>query len=320
MRILFAGNPEFARIVLQILYQFQSNFKITAVLTNPDRPSSRGLKIIYSPVKQFAIDHNIKIFQPNKLSDQDFQNQLFNFADILVVCAYGKIIPPELLNFSHPSINVHASILPRWRGAAPIERAIMAGDKKTGISIMKISEGLDQGDVYLSKSTEIEISENAKELSQKLAKIGGDTLVEVLSDLNLEPGIRKYQPRSQQELAKTTPITYAEKVSTKDGEILFTETPINIYNKTRALSHLFGAFYHSHHQQKIIIRKSQVVENLKIDQKFKPGQIIAIENDGVTISCNQGAIKLNMIQRVGKKTLRAVDVINGMRLQPGDLL
>lgn len=333
LNILFAGTPNFAKIILERLWQNlgEYNLNIVGVLTNPDKASGRGLNVNYSPIKTFALQNNIPILQPYKLRDEEVQKQIFELnVDILVVAAYGKIIPRALLNFKYPAINVHSSLLPRWRGAAPIERALLANDKVSGVSIMKMSEGLDEGDVYLSEATTIEINENALTLTNRLANIGADALLKVISDIRAET--LKYPPIPQKlQLLQSSPklsataISYAHKLEPNEGLFTFTESAQNIHNKIRALSNSVGAYFfrgQSGHQEKILIRESIInpeISNINISQT-NPGTILAISKSEVIVKCADNILSLKSLQRAGKKVLAAPEVIRGLRLNIGDLI
>lgn len=322
LRIIFAGTPQFAKTILAEIYSRQTNdnINILAVLTNPDRLSGRGMTKNYSPVKDFSIKNNLQIYQPEKLSDINLQKRLLALgADLLVVCAYGKIIPQALLEFKYGAINVHASLLPRWRGAAPIERAIIAGDKETGIAIMQMSAGLDEGDVFTMERLSISENEHTINLSERLAEIGAKKLIEVINDLGKQN--QKYIPKTQMDFASKNEITYAHKLKPDEGEINFSLSAQEIHNKTRAFSHLFGAYFFTKNKEKIIIRESEIISS--VGKNELSGKIISLKSkspEGLIVACGEGVIKLITIQRIGKKLLPAIEVVRGMRLQVGDLI
>jgi len=182
MKIIFAGTPEFAAVSLDRLVQ--SGFEVPLVITQPDRRAGRGMGLSQSAVKQLAITHRLDIYQPETLSGNDVVQKIVSCsADIMVVVAYGQLVPKSLLNaFPFGCVNVHASILPRWRGAAPIHRALMAGDVETGVCIMRLEEGLDTGPVYRMEKIQIESTDTTGSLHDKLAALGASALVETLSD------------------------------------------------------------------------------------------------------------------------------------------
>ena len=193
MKIIFAGTPHFAAAALEALLAQQ--FTVAAVLTQPDRPAGRGLQLTPSPVKQLALQHKLPVLQPPSLKNTDIQRELAEYAaDVMVVAAYGLILPPAVLQLPrHGCLNIHASLLPRWRGAAPIQRAILAGDNETGITIMQMDAGLDTGDMLLKKTCLIGAYDTAQTLHDKLAVLGAEAVIETLRLLEQNRLVRTLQ-------------------------------------------------------------------------------------------------------------------------------
>ena len=301
LNILFAGTPDFAATVL--LRLADAGYPIAGVITQPDRPSGRGMLVRSSAVKQLAELRGWKIYQPTKLKDENIQKSLLaTSADVLIVAAYGRLIPKLLLK-SYPlgAINVHASLLPRWRGAAPIPRAIAEGDRETGISIMRMTEGLDEGPVYRMDVLEIGENETADELENRLALLGGESLLHVLNQLpDLSP-----QPQAKN-------ATYANKISNDDGLILFSMTAKMIYRRIRAFATNPSCYFMREHER---IRIASASLNYHKTYPTAPmGAIVDINEEGVLVQCADRPIRLIALQRPGRRMMSAAHVLQGLRL------
>lgn len=298
LKIIFAGTPEFSVPTLQAL--MDSDHQVIAVLTQPDRHSGRGQHVHRSPVKKLAEKNNIPVLQPENLKDDAVKATLNNLqADVIVVVAYGIILSKDVLSIpKHGCLNVHASVLPCWRGAAPIHRAVLAGDKKSGITIMQMDEGLDTGDILAIKDREIAGDETTGDLHDALAVMGGGLLLNVLSQL---------------ESASLAPIkqddslaTYAKKIEKSDGEIDWQQSAQQIYTQIRGCNPWPVAFTHLGDQ---VIR---VWIAAVIDEKTNasPGTIIAENKDSIDVATGDGVLKLLEIQLPGSRRMSVLDVLN----------
>ena len=310
MRIVFAGTPRFAVPTLQRL--IHSPAELTAVYTQPDRPAGRGRLLTPGPVKQLAQEHGLPVVQPATLKEECVQLQLADFApDMMVVVAYGLILPEQILNMPKLGcLNVHASLLPRWRGAAPIARAIEAGDRRTGVTIMLMDSGLDTGGIIASSEIEIDQSDNSETLHDKLADLGADLLVRSL------PGYVSGDllPAAQDDKAAT----YAQKLSKSECAIDWSRTAASIRNKVRALYPWPVAHtYHGGNRLRIL----NVVISHKADgERLTHGTICRVEKSGVDVVCGSGVLTVTRLQRDHGRPLPVSEFINGYAMAPGDLL
>lgn len=308
LRVIFAGNPDFAAHHLAAL--LKSQHQVVGVLTGPDKPAGRGKKLTPSPVKVIAEEHNIPIFQPKTLRGEENQQWIMDqHADIMIVVAYGLILPQTVLDIPPLGcLNVHGSLLPRWRGAAPIQRSIWAGDKETGVTIMQMDAGLDTGDMLLKSTCPIISEETSASLYDKLANIGPDAL---LNTLNLITS-RKVQPETQD----NNLVTYAEKLSKDEAKIDWNLSAVQIERCIRAfnpwpISHFFVD------DQLIKIWQASVIEE-KTSQN--PGTIIHADKKGIQISTGNGILNITQLQLSGKKVMSAADLLNSRRewFMPGN--
>lgn len=298
LKIIFAGTPEFALPMLEAL--FESPHEIVMVLTQPDRPAGRGLKLHASPIKQFALDQHLPVFQPNTLRDEAVQQQLAELnADVMIVVAYGLILPKAILTLPRLGcINVHASLLPRWRGAAPIQHAILAGDTESGISIMQMDEGLDTGPVYERRSCEITAHENASQLHDKLAQMGAESLRNTLD---------KLQHGNAHTIAQNNDYaTYAAKITKNDAAIQWQHTAVEIDRVIRAFNPWPVAFSTLNDQH---IRIWQATP-LTTSTPALPGTLIQNNLHEIIVATGQGDLRLDNLQLPGGKTLAAKELLN----------
>lgn len=323
LKILFMGTPDFAQESLKSIYD--AGFEIIGVVTNPDKPKGRGMKLAYSPVKEYALEKNLKIYQPIKIKNNtEFLDEIKTLApDVICVVAYGKILPKEILEIPKLGcINVHGSLLPKYRGAAPIQWAVLNGDKTTGITTMYMNEGMDTGDMILKEEVEIGPEETTGELWQKLSKIGGEILVKTLK--LIEEG---KAPREKQ----TEEATLAPMLNKEMALIDWENSDANkIHNLIRGLNPIMGAYSYID-GKKIKFWKSKVLtkeeffsyktEFEEYEAKFNnlvPGTIlIADDKDGLYIKANGGVLKILEIQGENAKRMPTADFLRGNHLIAG---
>jgi methionyl-tRNA formyltransferase len=282
-------------------------FSVVAVLTQPDRPAGRGMRLTASPVKQLALAHHLSVLQPVSLKSADVQQALANYAaDVMVVAAYGLILPLEVLRLPcHGCLNIHASLLPRWRGAAPIQRAILAGDEQTGITIMQMDTGLDTGDMLLKKSCSIAMHDTAQTLHDKLAGLGAEAIVEALR--MLEKGQLKSVPQNADEA------TYAAKLSKAEALIDWSASATQILRAVHAYNP-FPVAYTILNGVPIKVWQASVRNGIE----GEVGIVVAIEKNGIVVACGQGSLCLEVLQRPNAKALPAMQFMQGFAVHPGD--
>ncbi len=299
MRIVFAGTPEFAAKHLNAIISDDSGHKIIAVYTQPDRPAGRGKKLTASSVKILAQKANIPLYQPISLNSSEEQGALSSLnADLMVVVAYGLILPVEILKIpKYGCINVHASLLPRWRGAAPIQRAIEAGDSESGITIMQMDSGLDTGDILGTVNCEIEFDETAGTLEQKMSKIGPSKLIDTLSIIEKQTLFKTKQDHSQS--------TYAEKIGKEELQIDWS-MPAEILQR-KILAFIPYQTTHTYlNGVRIKIWNSTIGINCK---NILPGTIINTSNEGILVSAGMGCILLTELQLPGGTRLKISELL-----------
>lgn len=319
MRVIFAGTPEFARVALARL--LAAGFTVPLVLTQPDRPAGRGMKLQASPVKQCALDHGIAVAQPRSLRpDGKYPEDaaaardalLAAQADVMVVAAYGLILPQWVLDLPPKGcLNIHASVLPRWRGAAPIHRAIEAGDAETGVTIMQMDAGLDTGDMLLVEKTPIAPTDTTAVLHDRLAELGGRMIVEAL-ELAACGGLQPVPQPSEG-------VTYAHKIEKAESEIDWSLPAHVIGQRIRAFDPFPGAS--TTLQGEAIKVWSYEIDSYSRLPNERCGQILASGPDGVTVACGEGgALRLTTLQRAGGKRLPVADFLRGFPLPVGQVL
>lgn len=291
-RILFAGTPEFALASLRALCN--SGVLPLAVYTQPDRPAGRGRKLKASSVKEYAQALNIEVRQPVTLKDHDVVAEIAELnADLLIVAAYGLILPQAILDLpKHGCLNVHASLLPRWRGAAPIQAAILAGDEETGISLMQMTAGVDSGPVFVQQAISIGESETAGELHDRLALLGGEMLCEHL------PGILEGRIRAQPQDESLA--THAGKVKKSDTLLDWDDAAERLFRQVRAYNPAPGAYFEFDGEPV----KCWAAE-LAAAGSGPPGTIIAAGRDGIDVACGEGVLRMLKLQRPGRGRLSA---------------
>ena len=308
MKIAFMGTPEFAVTVLEGL--LNTKHEVGLVATQPDKAKNRGKKIQYTPVKEKALEHNIKVLQPEKVrGNEEFLEELKDYRpDIIVVAAYGQILPKEVLELpKYGCVNVHASLLPRLRGAAPIQRAIIEGDEETGVTIMQMSEGLDTGDMLAKESIKIGTM-NYSMLHDALAEIGARLMVHTL-DL-IEEG--KISPEPQDD-GKSS---YAKMVFKQEGKIDFTRQPEAVERLIRGFDPWPGAFC----EYEDMVMKLWKAQPLCENTGKEPGTIIEVSARGIKIACGDGALLVSEIQIPGKKRVAVPEYLKGNQIKEGIIL
>ena len=306
MRLAFAGTPAFAAFALRAL--LEAGHDVALVMTLPDRPAGRGLRPRASEVKELALAHGLPFAQPATLkSDQALATLQAAQVQIMVVAAYGLILPPALLDlFRFGCINVHASLLPRWRGAAPIQRAILAGDTETGISIMRMDAGLDTGPVYLKQSVRIEPNDTAGSLHDKLATLGGRCIVEALNALQAD----QIRPVPQSDHG----VTYANKIDKREAVIDWSDAAAKIERQVRAFDP-FPIASTSWRGESLRVWRARAVPQ----ENGSPGRI-DVTAGGILVGCGSGALLIQELQRAGSKRMSAADFLRGVELARGEIL
>lgn len=305
MKIIFAGTPAFSTPALEALVN--AGHEIELVLTQPDRPAGRGMKAAASAVKLLAQKHGLALLQPESLKQAELHVRLASIdADIMVVVAYGLILPLAVLNIpKFGCLNIHASLLPRWRGAAPVERAILAGDRETGITIIQMDQGLDTGPILLQRPIPIAQDDTSQTLRDKLALLGAGCIVEALGRVQQHA----FLPVPQDDSGAT----YAPKLEKHEAEVDWRSKAENIERAVRAFNPSPGAYSRIH---EIVIKIWQA--RAAPDTGGVPGQIVAVERRGIVVACGEGALVLETVQKSGGKKLSAASFLLGYPLQPGD--
>ncbi len=310
MRLLFAGTPEFAAAALVAL--IEAGHDIPLVLTQPDRPAGRGQKLAQSEVKQLALRHGIELLQPASLKDDQTRNVLTRQgAQVMVVAAYGLILPASVLElFPQGCINIHASLLPRWRGAAPIQRAILAGDKESGICIMRMDEGLDTGPVMLRERVPIVCDETGGSLHGKLSDLGSKLIVQAIAQL--ETGTAYFQ------LQPSEGVSYARKILKEEARIQWQTSVHQIDAQIRAFNPVPVCFTNL---GTVLLRLWRAqVRSADSVLGVPPGQILATSPEGIDIACGHGVLRVTEVQKAGGNRQSAADFLRGQPLQPGAIV
>jgi methionyl-tRNA formyltransferase len=308
MKIIFAGTPQFAASALAALH---NEHHIVAVLTQPDRPAGRGMQLTASPVKQYALQHGLLVMQPATLKTAEIQGELADLdADVMVVAAYGLILPKAVLELPrHGCLNIHASLLPRWRGAAPIQRAILAGDTETGITIMQMDEGLDTGDMLLRQACHIAENDTTQTLHDKLAEAGANCILDTLRLLQQN----RLTPVKQDDDAAC----YAAKLTKSEAQIDWRQDALQIERAVRA----YNPFPVSHARLNGVAIKVWQAELDTGERAVSdtPGKVIAVDGTGITVTCGTGALRLEKLQRPGGKAQLAAQFLQAMPIKVGDV-
>ena len=304
MKVIFAGTPDFAAQALRAIAA--AGFEILLVLTQPDRPKGRGMQLQASPVKQAALELGLAIAQPASLRHEEAQALLrAQNADVMVVAAYGLILPQAVLDTpAHGCLNIHASLLPRWRGAAPIQRAIEAGDAETGVCIMQMDAGLDTGAVVSTHHYAIKNTDTATDVHDALAVLGAHAIVADLQQLQQTGGLNATpQPPAG--------ITYAQKLSKEEAKIDWNESALVIERKIRAFNPVPGAWVEYQNQPLKIWRAEAVA------QSGRAGEVLAISSDGLIVACGEGALNITELQPAGSKRMPVAAFAAGRHIEKG---
>lgn len=301
MKLIFAGTPEFAVPALAAL--IAAGHEIVLVLTQPDRPAGRGMKLKASPVKELAIQHGLVVFQPESLKPEEVQARIAAVAaDAMIVAAYGLIIPKRVLDMPRLGcFNIHASLLPRWRGAAPIQRAILAGDAETGITIMQVVPTLDAGDMLMKAAVPITDDDTAQSLHDALAELGGRLMAEALVSLE----------SLQAQLQDEALVTYAAKLQKTEAPLDWRRSAIELARQVRAFNPFPVA------QAAMRGEPWRIWFARAMEGKGKPGEVIGI-SDGIVVACGSGVLRIEELQKPGGKRMRWKDFLTGTPLKPGD--
>ena len=308
MKLIFAGTPEFAATALAAI--LAAGHEVALVLTQPDRPAGRGMALQASPVKRLAEQHGIPVFQPLTLKDVAAQERVSAVgADVMVVAAYGLILPQAVLDMPRfGCINIHASLLPRWRGAAPIQRAILAGDARTGVCIMQMEAGLDTGPILLSESLAIDAADTAATLHDRLADLGASLIVNALGRLPL--------PVSAQ---AADGVTYAAKLEKSDALIDWSKSAVDIDRQVRAFNP-FPVAMTTLDGSPLKVWAAQLEPADRCCPNTLPGELIIADRRGIVVACGSGALCITELQKAGGKRLQAAQFLAGHPLAAGTSL
>lgn len=303
-KVLFCGTPDFAKRQLEFLLNDQE-YKVVTVVSQPDRPSGRGQKLKPSPVKELALKNNISVLTPEKASDGAFIEELKRQTyDVCVVVAYGQILKRKFLDlFPNTCVNLHASLLPRWRGAAPIQRAIMAGDLETGIGLQVVVPKLDAGAVIGERRTKIRIADDALVVHDALAELGGELLCEDLKNY-LKGDVKAV-------LQDEALVTYAQKITKAESEIDWTMGALEIHNKIRGLA--LGPHANTMFQG----QRLKILKSMPVDQKSLPGVVAEATPERLLIGCSKGCLQVLILQPESKKPMSASEFLRGHPLKVG---
>lgn len=311
MKIIYMGTPDFAVAPLEAI--LKAGYEVTAVVTQPDRQKGRGREVQYSPVKECALSYGIPVLQPLKIKEKDAVEELRKYpADIFVVAAFGQLLSEEILNMPRLGcINIHASLLPAYRGAAPIQWCVINGEEKTGVTIMQMAKGMDTGDILLQKEVVLDEKETGGSLFDRLMETGAELIVEVLPKIEageLTPVVQK------EELA-----TYAGKITKDMGNIDFAKSAVTIERLIRGLNPWPSAF--THYKGKILkIWEADVVSECANAENPVPGTVIAMDKESFTLATGEGALRIRSLQPEGKKRMSCAEFMRGYEVKVGEAL
>jgi len=301
MKIIFMGTPDYAQKILEEILK-QKNMEVVAVYTQPDKPVGRKKVLTAPPVKVTAQEHNLKIYQPDRLRDEDVVNELLKIeCDFIVVAAYGQILPKAILDHA-PSINLHASILPKYRGASPIQQAILNADKTTGVTAMLMDEGLDTGDILKIQEIDIADDEMVESLFNRLTKVAATLTIDVSNNYESLTPIKQDESKA----------THCIKITKANGEVFFDDA-FELFNKYRAYTPWPGIYLKSG----LKLKKIALIDK---DSKNRPGEILEIKKDSIVVGCSSGLIEIFNVQAPSKKEVDIISYINGKRLKIEDTL
>lgn len=311
MKIVYMGTPDFAVAPLEAI--LKAGHEVTAVVTQPDRQKGRGREVQYSPVKECALSYGIPVLQPLKIKEKDAVEELRKYpADIFVVAAFGQLLSEEILNMPRfGCINIHASLLPAYRGAAPIQWCVINGEEKTGVTIMQMAKGMDTGDILLQKEVVLDEKETGGSLFDRLMETGAELIVEALPKIEageLIPVVQK------EELA-----TYAGKITKDMGNIDFAKSAVTIERLIRGLNPWPSAF--THYKGKILkIWEADVVSECVNAENPVPGTVIAMDKESFTLAAGEGALRIRSLQPEGKKRMSCAEFMRGYEVKVGEAL
>lgn len=325
MRLIFAGTPEFAAVALRAL--LAAGHDVPLVLTQPDRPAGRGMKLQPSPVKQLALAQGLAVYQPATLRDPALQAPLAELAaDAMVVAAYGLILPQAVLDLpQYGCLNIHASLLPRWRGAAPIQRALLAGDTHTGVAIMQMEAGLDTGPVIDSATYAIPPTASSGEVHDALAELGAELLVRLLAappqggqDGKGARGVRSVRSVRYPAVAQASEgVTYAAKIEKAEARLDWQQAAVGVLRQVHAYNPFPGAMT-SRDGLSIKVWQAALATPPLADAQVAPGTVLEVTRTGIHVACGEGAVCLQTLQAAGGRRLEAAAFLAGHPLQPGD--
>ncbi len=309
MKILFMGTPDFARVILEALHK--GGHDVAAVVTQPDKPQGRKRILTPPPVKVYAVEAGIPVYQPTTMKDGAFAGTLAEInPEIIVVAAYGKILPPYILDYpKYGCINAHASLLPRHRGAAPIQRAILAGDTVTGVTAMYMAEGIDTGDMILKTEVSILPEDTFETLHDKLAEAGARCMLDTLSALANGTATRIPQPEDGS--------TYAAKIENRDCALTFDKPLLGVYNHIRALSPVPLAVTTLPDGRTLKLLAAQMTDKKTSEV---PGTVVSTDGGKISVACQNGVIAITAVQPEGKAKMDAASFVNGRGIAVGDRL
>lgn len=310
IRIVYMGTPDFAVEPLEAI--IKAGYEVAAVVTQPDKQKGRGKEVKMTPVKVCALRHGIPVFQPVKIKEPEAVAELEKYqADLFVVAAFGQLLSEEILNMpEYGCINIHASLLPAYRGAAPIQWAVLNGEKESGVTIMQMDKGLDTGDMLLKRSVELSPKETGDSLHDKLMHLGAELIVEALS--KLEKG--ELVPEKQKDELSS----YAKKLTKAMGQIDWSKDAVSLERWIRGLNSWPSA-YTFFGGKTLKIWEAQVTEENGA-QKAEPGQVVSVSKEGFTVACGQGALQILSLQLEGKKRVLTREFLLGYQVEPGMIL
>lgn len=310
IRIVYMGTPDFAVEPLEAI--IKAGYEVAAVVTQPDKQKGRGKEVKMTPVKECALRHGIPVFQPVKIKEPEAVAELEKYqADLFVVAAFGQLLSEEILNMpEYGCINIHASLLPAYRGAAPIQWAVLNGEKESGVTIMQMDKGLDTGDMLLKRSVELSPKETGDSLHDKLMHLGAELIVEALP--KLEKG--ELVPEKQKDELSS----YAKKLTKTMGQIDWSKDAVNLERWIRGLNSWPSA-YTFFGGKTLKIWEARVAEENGA-QKAEPGQVVSVSREGFTVACGQGALQILSLQLEGKKRVLTREFLLGYQVEPGMIL
>ncbi len=301
MNVIFMGTPDYAKVILERLIQTQ-DINVVAVYTQPDKPVGRKKVMTPPEVKVLAEENSIEVYQPSRLRDADTVEELLKIeTDYIIVAAYGQILPREILDHA-PCINLHASILPQYRGASPIQQTLLNGDKKTGVTAMFMEEGLDTGDIIKIDTIDVSDDEMVESLFNRLTDVAADLTVDVLENYSSFTAVTQDDSLS----------THCSKITKSDGEVVFLNA-VTLYNKYRAFTPWPGIYLNSGLKLKKISLEDKTSSNAA-------GKILKIDSDSIVVGCSEGSVRIYTVQAPSKKEIDILSYINGKRLTLADTL